>query len=537
LRALFAAGTATGLTDSQLLERYTAKRAESAEAATAAEMAFAALVDRHGPMVWGVCRRVLGDTHEAEDAFQATFLVLVRKAGSVRVDGSLGRWLYGVAHRVARRARSEAERRGSGVGRVPPASADDPVGEVELEDLRNAVSEKLDRLPAKYRCPVELCYLQGMTYDQTARQLNWPVATVKSRLTRGRLRLRERLARRGLAPVAVAAAGATALTGEARAAVPLELAQSTARAATARATGAFPAAVTDLTRGVLKIMMWERLKRVAAGALAAVGLTAQALSQQVPNGGIPGARPPRAAAQPAERSEKKAMVDRRWVRSLPSGAIIEVVGISTFPSGPDTWWRPDGTPSHPAPCDPNTPGISGDDGVPKLVVVRLARIPDGANYQWSIRKARGEAQLPAVRDGQPVPGLSETTALLPADAGTGTVHFKIATGPWNTIQTWGKNPGGVGGIAASYIFGDPIATRKGTAIAVTHDIRDKAVRLIAVDGDGEELPPDVRSGTGVKDFQQIVVEFDRPHEQIKEFRLQTGAYEEVEIPRVALKRK
>ncbi len=102
-------------------------------------MAFAALVDRHGAMVWGVCRRVLGDVHEAEDAFQATFLVLVRKAGSVRVDGSLGRWLYGVAHRVALRAQSEAERRGSGIARVPPTSSDDPVADVELRDLRNAV--------------------------------------------------------------------------------------------------------------------------------------------------------------------------------------------------------------------------------------------------------------------------------------------------------------------------------------------------------------------------------------------------------------
>ncbi len=424
LRALFAAGTATGLTDSELLERYTAKRAESAEAATAAEMAFAALVDRHGAMVWGVCRRVLGDAHEAEDAFQATFLVLVRKAGSVRVDGSLGRWLYGVAHRVALRARSEAERRGSGIGRVPPTSSDDPVGEVELRDLRDAVGEELDRLPAKYRCPVELCHLQGMTYDQAARQLNWPVATVKSRLTKGRLRLRERLAQRGLAPGAVAVGIATALTGEARAAVPQELVQSTARAATACANGAFPAAVTDLTEGVLKMMMWEKLKLVAVGALAAVGLTAQALSQQAPNGGILAARPPQTAAQPAEKPNEKIVGDRRWVRSLPSGAIIEVIGVSSFPSGPDTWWRPDGTPLHPAPCDPIEPGISGDNAVRKLVVVRLARIPDGADHQWSITEARGAAEGPAMRDGKPLPGLSETTALLPADAGTCTVLFQ-----------------------------------------------------------------------------------------------------------------
>ena len=111
---------------------------------------------------------------------------------------------------------------------------------MELRDLRNAVGEELDRLPAKYRCPVELCHLQGMTYDQAARQLNWPVATVKSRLTKGRLRLRERLTRRGLAPGTVAVGLATALTGEARAAVPQELVQSTARAATSCATGIVP---------------------------------------------------------------------------------------------------------------------------------------------------------------------------------------------------------------------------------------------------------------------------------------------------------
>ena len=189
------------MTDGELLERYTTERALSAEAATAAEMAFEVLVDRHGPMVWGVCRRVLGDAHEAEDAFQATFLILVRKARSVQVNGSLGRWLYGVAHRVALRARFEAERRRSGIDRTPPTSSDDPVVEVELRDLRTVVGEELDRLPAKYRCPVELWHLQGMTYEQAARQLNCPVATVKGRLTKGRLKLRQRLAQRGLSLV------------------------------------------------------------------------------------------------------------------------------------------------------------------------------------------------------------------------------------------------------------------------------------------------------------------------------------------------
>ena len=177
-------------------------------------------------MVWGVCHRVLGDTHLAEDAFQATFLVLVRKARSVRVDGSLGGWLYGVAHRVALRARAAAERPRSGTSRISSTSSDDPLAALELMDLRNAVGEELDRLPPKYQCAIELCHLQGMTYDQAARKLNWPVATVKSRLTRGRHRLRQRLVRRGLTPTAVAVGVATTLTAEAQAAVPTNLVQS-----------------------------------------------------------------------------------------------------------------------------------------------------------------------------------------------------------------------------------------------------------------------------------------------------------------------
>jgi RNA polymerase sigma factor (sigma-70 family) len=537
LRALFAAGTATGLSDGELLERYAARRAESAEAAHAAEMAFAALVDRHGAMVWGVCRRLLGDTHEAEDAFQATFLVLVRKAGSVRVDGSLGRWLYGVAHRVALRARSEARRRGAGIVRNPPSAPGDPAGDVELREIRDTVGEELDRLPAKYRCPVELCHLQGMTYDQAARQLNWPVATVKNRLVQGRLRLRERLARRGLAPDAVALGVVTALTSHARAAVPQQVAQSAARAATAYARDAVPAAVTNLTEGVLKMMMWEKLKLVAAGAIVAVGLTAQALSQQSPGGLDRAARPPGAAPQPAQKPDEKPAGDRRWVRNLPNGALIEVVGVSSFPSGPDTWWRPDGTPLPKAPCDPIEPRISGQDAVRKLVVVRIARIPDEADHRWSITEAKGAAWGPAMRDGKPVPGLYEMTALLPPGADACTIRFQVAADPWKTIQNWRKGAGAVGGVDASFIFSDAIATKHGTVISITHDILDKPVRLIAIDGDGEEIPAKIRSGAGVKDVQQLTIEFDQPPDQIKEFRLQTRPYQTVEIPRIALERK
>ncbi len=530
LRTLFAAGTTTGLSDGELLERYTTRRAESAEAATAAETAFAALVDRHGPMVWGVCRRVLGDTHDAEDAFQATFLVLVRKAGSVRVDGSLGRWLYGVAHRVALRARTAADRRQQGIDPLPPAASDDPVADAELRELRDAVVAELDRLPAKYRCPIELCDLQGMTYDQAARQLSWPVATVKSRLTRGRLRLRERLARRALAPGTLAVGAAATFLGEARAAVPRGLVQSTARAA----AGMFPAAVTDLTEGVLKMMMWEKLKLAAAGALVAVGLTARAVSQQAIDRGETA---PKAAAQPAETPKDKPGGDRRWVRSLPCGAIIEVLGISSYPTGPDTWWRPDGTPLPKAPSDPIAPSVGGGRGVHKVIVARLARIPDGAEHLWRLTGSGGASWGPARRGGQPVPDLSAMTVMVPADAETGTLHFKVAAGPWRTIGNMGKGAGAVGGIDASYIFSDAVAADNRTTLTVTHNILDKSVRVIARDVDGHELPGRPRSSMGVKDFKQIMVEFDRPPDQITGFRLQTRSFGEVEIPRIALKRK
>ncbi len=317
LRALFATGTSAGLTDRQLLERFAARRAASAEAATAAEAAFAALMDRHGAMVWGVCRRVLGDTHEAEDAFQATFLVLVRKAGSVQVDDSLGRWLYGVAQRVAHRARSEARRRDRRE-LVPAAVADDPARQAEREDLRGALGEELDRLPTRYRGPIELCDLQGLSYDQAARQLDWPSTTVKSRLARGRLRLRERLVRRGLAPAAAATA---ALARDARAAVPPGLIRSTIRAATSRAAGAFPAAVVALGQGVLTMIRWQKIKLVAAGALAVVGLVEVAQYSRALPVPLAADEPPRRAG---ERAKTPAADRERVIRLIPDLRVANV---------------------------------------------------------------------------------------------------------------------------------------------------------------------------------------------------------------------
>jgi RNA polymerase sigma factor (sigma-70 family) len=535
LRALFASGTATGLTDRELLERYTAKRTESLEAATAAEMAFAALVDRHGAMVWGVCHRVLGDPHEAEDAFQATFLVLIRKARSVRVDGSLGRWLYGVAHRIALRSRSDAEQRRSAIGGVAPPSSDDPASVAELRELRTVVGEEVDGLPMKYRCAVELCHLQGMTYDQAAQQLNWPVATVKNRLTKGRLRLRARLARRGLAPGAVTVAVTTALTS---AVVPPTLVQSTLCAATAGAAGAFKTAVIKLANWVLKIMMLEKLRLASLGVVVAAGLSAHALWQQTANGRSQATRPPQTAARRLEEPNENETRDRRWTRSLPSGATIDVIGVSSLPDGPDTWWRPDGTPFQPAPLAPTKQRIEDNNVIQRLIIVRVSGIPQGADHQSSITDAIVVSRGPFKSNFKLETDLYEITVSHPADARTCTVRFKVATGPWNTIHTAGKYAGGGGTqLGWSYICGDAIATANGTSLSVTHNIQNQSVRLVAVDDEGTESAGSVESTIDVTDFRQIKFDFDQPPAQLKEFRLEVRPYEEVEIPGIALERE
>src|SRR4051794_30995177 len=164
LKALFEGGTVAGLTDGQLLERFATRRDE------AAELAFAALVERHGPTVLRVCRGVLRDPHDADDAFQATFLVLARKAGSVRRRDSVGSWLYGVALRVSADARSMAARRRTHERRAAQMSAR-PAGDDAHDDLAAVVHEEVGRLPEPFRAAVVVCDLQGQTCEDAARLL------------------------------------------------------------------------------------------------------------------------------------------------------------------------------------------------------------------------------------------------------------------------------------------------------------------------------------------------------------------------------
>jgi RNA polymerase sigma factor (sigma-70 family) len=275
LDELFCFGASGQLGDDELLGRFVAGRRDEA-----AEAAFAALVERHGPMVLGVCRRVLGDRHEAEDAFQATFLVLARKAGAIARREQLANWLHGVASRTALDARARANRRRAREHRAFSGAAAGirPDDGPERGELRAVLDEELARLPASYRGAVVLCELDGLSRQAAARRLGIPEGTLSSRLARAKDLLRHRLTRRGLAPSAMALEAA--LSHEARALIlPPSLAGSTIQAAARVAAGAslaeaVSASVVTLTQGALNAMILAKFKGLALGLAAAAVVTA-----------------------------------------------------------------------------------------------------------------------------------------------------------------------------------------------------------------------------------------------------------------------
>src|SRR5947209_10840666 len=245
--------TDDGESDAALLTRF---------ARTGDGRAFAALVERHGGMVLAVCRRTTGHEQDAEDAFQATFLVLARRAAAVRRPGSIGPWLYGVAARVGRKARAVRARRQAGRTTLDEALAGGPMAD-EADELRPILDEAISRLPPRFLQPVVLCYFQGHSTDAAAQVLGRARGTVLSRLARARDRLRSQLARRGVALSAAAVTGM--LASQATAAIPLPLAYSTIQLA---AAGAVSATAATLAKGVLTTMRIAHILRVTAVAAA-----------------------------------------------------------------------------------------------------------------------------------------------------------------------------------------------------------------------------------------------------------------------------
>jgi RNA polymerase sigma factor (sigma-70 family) len=297
LRQLSEAECARNLADRELLERFLTRHDEDA---------FAVLVRRHGPMVLSLCFRILQNESDAEDAFQATFLVLSRKAATLRPQKSLGGWLHCVACRTAQKARIDAARRRKHEARATATSVANPLAQITLREAQEALDRELARLPDKFRLPLVLCYLEGLTRDEAAHQLGWRPSTLKSRLEQARQRLRARLASRGLA---LSGALVAALFSEARtpASVPCVLLDATVRAATAISAGgtaalAVSARVAALAEGVAQAMWWSKLKPVAAVllVLGLVGFGGGLLLCQTE-----AAKPDLAAQPPAERQKSE----------------------------------------------------------------------------------------------------------------------------------------------------------------------------------------------------------------------------------------
>ena len=351
IEAVFEVGPAAGLSDAQLLDRFRRRAGMRA----AGEAAFAALVARHGGMVLRACRRIVGDEHEAQEAPQATFLVLARRADAVGRLESVGGWLHGVATRVAARTRLASsrrrarERRGGELAssrlldRAEAAATIDPDRWVELH-------EELGRLPEKFRAPLVLCYLEGCTQEQAAEQLAWPLGTVQSRLARGRARLRSRLTARGVGPEARALdAGLGVVVTQA---APAAWAEATARTACwfaakggrAVPVGASPAAVR-LAGEVLRMMSWHKVKILVATGL--VGTTA-ALGAAVIRPAVP-APPPAAApvaplAVPPQQSAPPIPVGDRIITGIvrdDQGRPLAKAWVGSDPRPlMDTWDNP-----------------------------------------------------------------------------------------------------------------------------------------------------------------------------------------------------
>ena len=281
VRALFMAGSAVGLSDRDLLERFLHSGREFGEDA------FTALVERHGPMVLRVCKQALRDSHAAEDAFQATFLVLARQARSIRQRDSVESWLFGVAIRAAGRIRVLEARRRRYERHVARLCGQDEASASDSHEPWTELHAEIALLPEKYRVPVVLCYFEGLTHDQAALRLGWPIGTVKTRLSRARERLRWRLEGRGCS-------SATLIPSEYLRppdAAPISriLLDTTTQAAVRFVSGAGPGeslsvAVLAISQGVLKTMLIKslRIAAIMVFGVAALGLGAFVVARQIP---------------------------------------------------------------------------------------------------------------------------------------------------------------------------------------------------------------------------------------------------------------
>jgi RNA polymerase sigma factor (sigma-70 family) len=394
IRGLFAGGSVSGLEDGQLLARYANSRDERA---------FEALIERHGPMVLTICRAVLKNEHDSEDAFQATFLVLARKAGSIRGADALGGWLHRVAYRAsvqagieaANRRRKEAEAQAM-AAQISPKAAND-------QELQTLLHEEINRLPESQRLPIILCDLEGLTYEQAANQLQWTIPTLRNRLARGRQNLKTRLTRQGLMVPAIAGL----------ASVPPSLLKTSLSAATG---GAISTGASLLARILLKGMLMTKLKVAGTLVIAACVLISAGLI--VASGMY--AEDPRSIAKPKPQTALKDLP----VRAKPI-ELIELKGRVVAPDGHAVSGASIRAAFIPIGDYPHPVATSGRDGrfsirLPKMMPKADAWDGDFTPYPWLVASGPGygvvwiervlradrpeEQVLRLVREGPPLEG-------------------------------------------------------------------------------------------------------------------------------------
>jgi RNA polymerase sigma factor (sigma-70 family) len=273
IRTLFSAGAMGSWTDGQILSQYLAEKEGN-------EAALRVLIQRHGPLVLGLCRRILGDEHAAEDAFQATFLVLVQKAEALRDCNLLTNWLYGVALRVAKKERAKTVRRRVVERQAARERTDWHDQEPGVAELRAVIDEEIQRMPEHFRVPLILCHLEGLRHEEVAQKLGCPVGTIESRLSRAREQLRVRLTRRGLAPTASALALAANPPDSSTAVTVASMIDRTVQAAirlSSRGAGGPSAILAGLARRILGLYPPLHSGVLAATATACVGVVAAGL--------------------------------------------------------------------------------------------------------------------------------------------------------------------------------------------------------------------------------------------------------------------
>ena len=426
LGMLYSLGTVGDWSDGQLLGRFLAR-----EYPAESEAAFAELVERHGAMVLRVCEKILGDSHDAHDAFQATFLLLVRKAGSIRSRESVGEWLFRIARRVAVRAGVDAARRRQRLEalmaerRSSPACAGATPQDTGPD--HDSVIAEVDRLPERYRAAVVLHYFEGLSTEATARRLGCARGTVLSRLSRARERLRSRLERRGLSLDAVWPVGAAADRLVRNGTVPAQLVHNTIRAASSMALGGaaiesiVPAAVAALARGVARTLAFSRLRTAAcliilAAVGVSIGLTASLQLADEPSrpAEAPGmAAPARGAA--AKGLEPEPEGKARGDSGLSRGQVLDpdgkpVAGASIVLSRPENKRAPQrlATSGADGRFEAAIPPWSIEDpGVEDPPVAHLAALAPGFGPGWVKIDPRAAAKPVAIRlrrDDLPIEG-------------------------------------------------------------------------------------------------------------------------------------